>query len=285
MLEHTLLRAEKLIPREHLFTVVSQDHLRYPEVRQQLSGRLKGTVIVQPQNKDTGPGILLPLMYLHKRYPESVVVVFPSDHFIREEDQFLAYVGLAFHAVERDASRVVLLGIEPDGPEPEYGYILPDGHLNNLKPLGVHKVRLFIEKPEPHAAQELVLRGGLWNTMVLVFTKDILLDLARSVAPVLCHSFERIWEAIGTRSERYVVEEVYRCMQPVNFSKGILEPLLQHRSHLSVLPVPSVFWSDWGLGQRVVNNLRKTGYLGRLNGVSEEQLFRIWGGLDAEDPR
>src|SRR5262245_47055407 len=36
MLEHTLCRARKLIPSERLFTVVSENHLRYPEVKRQL---------------------------------------------------------------------------------------------------------------------------------------------------------------------------------------------------------------------------------------------------------
>ncbi|MBI3812149.1 MAG: hypothetical protein HY283_08095, partial [Nitrospirae bacterium] len=37
MLEHTFHRAEKLIPSDRLFTVVDRDHLKHPEVGQQLS--------------------------------------------------------------------------------------------------------------------------------------------------------------------------------------------------------------------------------------------------------
>jgi mannose-1-phosphate guanylyltransferase len=40
LLQHTFLRAEKLISRERLFTVVSQDHLNFPEVTRQLSNRV-----------------------------------------------------------------------------------------------------------------------------------------------------------------------------------------------------------------------------------------------------
>lgn len=39
MLEHTFSRAQKIIPAERLFTVVSQSHPRYPEVTRQLSSR------------------------------------------------------------------------------------------------------------------------------------------------------------------------------------------------------------------------------------------------------
>jgi mannose-1-phosphate guanylyltransferase len=268
MLEHTFYRAEKLIPRERLFTIVSRNHLGHREVRRQTTKRPRGTVIVQPENKETAPGLLLPLMHLYKRSPESVVVVFPSDHFILEEDLFMSHVHLACEAVERDASRLVLIGAEPNEPEPDYGYILPGAKVKSLSRLGLRAVSQFIEKPEPDAARELVLRGGLWNTMVMVFKAKTLIDLVRSVVPRLYSSFQLIWEAIGTPREKNVVEEVYQQTEPVNFSKGLLEVLSSmHRSPLSVLPVHGVLWSDWGSGQRVLSALKKIGYLGRLRGI------------------
>jgi mannose-1-phosphate guanylyltransferase len=82
MLEHTYRRAEKLIPRERLFTIVNQAHMKHQAVVDQLGGREPGTVIVQPENRDTGPGLLLPLMHIYKRYANAIVAVFPSDQFI-----------------------------------------------------------------------------------------------------------------------------------------------------------------------------------------------------------
>jgi mannose-1-phosphate guanylyltransferase len=276
MLEHTFHRAEKLIPRERLFTVVSQHHLDYREVRRQLSSRPTKNVVVQPEDRGTLPGILLPLMHLYKRYPDSTVAVFPSDHFILEEDLFIAYVGLAFQAVESDPSSLVLLGIEPDGPEPEYGYILPDGKVGDLAPLGFSRVQLFIEKPGPAVAEQLVMGGGLWNTMVLVFRTDTVLDLIRRMTPTLYDCFQEILKAAGTRKERYVVEEAYRHMKPVNFSQGVLEALaLVRPSCLSVLPISEVFWSDWGSEHRIVSALKKTGYADRLQGILESGLIGI----------
>ena len=89
-----------------------------------MSSRDQDTVIVQPANKETGPGILLPLMYLYKRCPEAIVSVFPSDHFILEEDRFMAHVDLAAQAVARNPSRIVLLAMEAHAPEVEYGYVV-----------------------------------------------------------------------------------------------------------------------------------------------------------------
>jgi len=119
MLEHTFHRAQKLIPAERLVTVVSERHLENVEVRRQLLRQPPGCVIAQPDNRETAPGLLLPLAHLNKLYPDSTVAVFPSDHFILEEDLFLGHVELACRAVEQGPSKVVLLGVEPREAERE----------------------------------------------------------------------------------------------------------------------------------------------------------------------
>jgi mannose-1-phosphate guanylyltransferase len=258
MLEHTYHRVERLIAPDRLFTVVSQDHLNITDVWRQISSRPKTTIIRQPENKETGPGLLLPLMHVYKNYPESIVAVFPSDHFILEEDHFMGHVDLACRVVERDPSRMVLLGMEPDGPEPEYGYILPGGEMDTKSFSTVLSILGFIEKPGLLAAQEMVNKGGLWNTMVMAFQAKTLINLVRKVLPMLYRSFQLISDAIGTSSEMDVVKETYRWIEPINFSRGFLEALaLKYPLHLGVLPVRGVYWSDLGSEQRIVSVLRK----------------------------
>jgi mannose-1-phosphate guanylyltransferase len=252
LLEDTLHRAEMLIPPDRLFIVVSQDHLGYAEVRQQLSSRPRGMVIAQPENKETAPGVLLPLMHLHKRYPDSTVVIFPSDHFIVEADRFMAYVNLAFRVAESDPCSIVLLGMKPNEVECEYGYILASDETSAVKRPRVRRVLQFIEKPKLDHARELIRKGGLWNTMVMVSRVQTLLDLVRKVTPKLYCSFQRIWEAIGSPNERDVIADVYRNIEAINFSTGLLEKFsLDHRLRLLVVPVHNVFWSDWGSEHRL----------------------------------
>ncbi|MBI2349128.1 MAG: NTP transferase domain-containing protein [Deltaproteobacteria bacterium] len=265
MLEHTFDRAERVIAPERLFAVVGRDHLRHPDVRMQLSGRPSGAVVVQPENRETAPGILLPLMHLCSRYPDPVVAVFPSDHFVLHEELFMAHVDLAYRVVERYPSYLVLLGMEPDRPEPEYGYILPGDRWSRLGPLAVRKVARFVEKPNPGSARELIEGGGLWNTMVMVFRAGAMLELVRQQEPLLYGAFLRISQALGTERERSAIEESYRQMEAVNFSRAVLEPVSRlEASPLLVLPVRGVLWSDWGSEQRIVTTLGETGLAARL---------------------
>ncbi len=288
MLEHTFDRVERLIPRERTVTVVSQDHLNYPAVCRQLAGRPHGTVIAQPENKDTLPGILLPLMHLYKRHPEATVAVFPSDHFIFEEDLFMSHVATAFQAVERNPSLFVLLGLEPNEVEPEYGYVLPHGATEE-KPAGLtlRRVGQFVEKPDRDAARALIGRGGLWNTMVMVFKVQSLLEIVRKIVPELLASFEEIKNALGAPDEADRVRALYRNLSPENFSRGILEKLPSHRpACLSVLSVRGVLWSDWGLPRSIEKVLKMIDYRESLydprKGAPATRLWRAFTALGRE---
>ena len=252
MLEHTFQRAEKLIPADQILTVVSEPHLTHTEVTRQINDRPKATIVVQPKNKDTGPGILLPLMFLYKRCPEAIVAVFPSDHFVLEEERFMNYVRLAGRAIEHNPSSIVLLAVEAYEPEIEYGYVLPRNEPTELFGFGTRHVAGFVEKPCPHLALELMRAGGLWNTMTMVFKLKTLLELVRRYYPGMYGDFCEIHEAIGTPREHSTISKIYQRLEPVNFSKGLLEKVVSRTPNsILVLPIRKVYWSDWGSPNRI----------------------------------
>jgi mannose-1-phosphate guanylyltransferase len=266
MLEHTVQRAERLIAPELVLTVITESHLRYPEVRQQCSGRPKDTVIVQPENKETGPGLILPLIHLYKRYPESLVLVLPSDHFIGEEDQLMVHARMACLAVKRDPSRLILLGVKPDRDEPEYGYLLPNKKRLAIGP-DMSEISWFIEKPDPKSARRLTRAGGLWNTMIMVFKTKTMLHWVSRLAPRLYQQFQQVYEATGTPGESEVVRNIYQRLKPMNFSKEFLEPMVRnYPSSLVVLQVRDLLWSDWGTANRIMDVLAKIGKVPRPEG-------------------
>ncbi|HEY2987168.1 MAG TPA: sugar phosphate nucleotidyltransferase [Candidatus Binatia bacterium] len=277
MLQHTIDRAEKLISRERLLVVVKRAHLKYPEARGQLARRVKNSVIVQPDDKGTAPAVLLSLLHIYRRDPLATVAVFPSDHFVLEEDRLVNYLYLATRTVERDPSSVVVLGAQPNEPDEEYNYILPGEETDRSRGLGARRVTSFIAEPGPQEPRRLVERGALWNTAIVVFKAFTLFDLAALVAPSLHAVFERIGETIGTRRERWAVTEAFRQIEPLNFSRGLLEPLSRTTGGLLLtLPVEKVLWSEWQSPHRVVSVLTKTGYLGRAPGISARRLLMLW---------
>ena len=79
------------------------------------------------------------------------------------------HVRVAVQAIRQDPSRIILLAIEPHEPETEYGYIVPHEDVGELCRFGTRKVSAFVEKPRTDLASKLVMAGGLWNTMTMVF--------------------------------------------------------------------------------------------------------------------
>jgi mannose-1-phosphate guanylyltransferase len=279
LLEHTFARVERLLAARRLFAVIAREHLEFKEVRRQIGARPPGTLVIQPRNKDTAPGILLPLLHAHKRYPDAVVGVFPSDHFVRQEDQFMRYVERAFRIVERDGCRIVILGMDPGDPDPEYGYIVPGELFDNGQSDSVKPVTMFAEKPSLDTAQKIIRAGALWNTLVFVATVKTLLAVFQRRTPELYGAFQPIAAAIGTPREASVTEQVYRGLPPINFSKGVLEilPYDHHRNFL-VLPVRGVTWNDWGNAARVLTTLRqlsKSRQAGRGYSSPNEMTFAV----------
>jgi mannose-1-phosphate guanylyltransferase len=246
MLYHTLRRAERLIPPDRLLVIITESHLRYAQ--DELDDRALERLIVQPCNRETGPGILLPLLHAQRRDPEAIVALLPSDHFIREEGRFMAAVGHAAAFVSGRPEYPVLLGMEPTGPEVEYGWIEAGEVLWRRQAEAVYQVRRFWEKPSLGKAADLYRQGCLWNTMVLVARAAVLLDLFQELTPELMDAFNPVAQALGAPREAEALRTAYAKLPSVNFSQAILARC-PHR--LGVLRVQGVYWSDWGDPERI----------------------------------
>lgn len=252
MLRCTLDRVAQLIPPERVLIVVSAQHSEY--VENQLAHWPRENVIYQPANRDTAPGILLPLAHITNRDPAATVVVFPSDHFIRDEERFMGAVQRALTELKKNSGRMILLGMPPQrGEETEYGYIVGTRKTGSAEAIPVAG---FVEKPPLAQAKELIQRGALWNTMVFAVENQALWDMVQRTSPILYHAFRMVQMVLRGDSAPQAIEHIYQAIPAVNFSSGICEPLA---GRLCVLPVPDVGWSDWGTAGSILRTLKKIG--------------------------
>jgi mannose-1-phosphate guanylyltransferase len=258
LLQATLDRIAPLVPPERTVVVVGQEH--GATARIQLRGYPGVDIALQPKNLDTGPGILLPLARILARDPDACVAIFPSDHHVANPPPFLEATCTALAATEAKPDLVALIGVVPDRPESEYGWILPGTPVAALGSTGLRDVLRFVEKPEPEVAQGLLARGGLWNTFVSVAKLSALWRLAAQHLPQHAALFEIYAGAIRADNEASVLQAIYAEMPPANFSRSVLE----RAESLSVLPVDGCGWSDWGTPERVYQSLAGLGRLDTL---------------------
>ncbi len=249
LLEKTLKRVQRLIPRERVMVIVDARHR--PEAAQQLANWPQENILYQPANRETAPGILLPLAHISHRDPNATVAVFPSDHFVLEEGKFVSWVRKAFTETERFPDQATLLGMTPDRLEEGYGWIEPAGQALHGRSCTVASFR---EKPSAADAERLMAQGALWNTFVFAVRARALWEMARHTIPEVCYAFEGVKLMLSSAHAQLYIEHVYENMRTVNFSSEVLSPLA---SRLRVLAVPDVGWSDWGSIERILASARK----------------------------
>lgn len=251
LLEQTLRRAALAIEPELTSVVVTRSHERFYAP---ILGRTPSPeLVVQPQNRGTAPAILYSLLRLAGRIPQARVAIFPSDHFVGDDLQFMRHVETAFAVTSLRPELTVLLGIAPQWPESSYGWIEPGAAVEGTPAFTVQR---FWEKPKPKEAQELLDRGCLWNSFVLVGQLSTLLGLFLIALPELYLSFKKITPIFETSFEEKTVDRFYGDLR----SSGFSEEVLTERSvNLAVLPVHGVDWSDLGEPRRVTDTLDRAG--------------------------
>jgi mannose-1-phosphate guanylyltransferase len=248
-----LRRAERVVSPACIVTVVAEGHRDWWQ--QDLRELPPRNVVVQPANRGTAAGVLLPLLEVMRRDPEARVALFPSDHWVEAEWVLADAVGSVFELLELDPRRVILLGISPDEAEPGYGWIVPGACRAAAANTSVSAVTSFVEKPDPESARLLMLAGGLWNSFIMAGSATALVQLYARRLPGLLAAM-RAASLIGSPR---AMAELYEVLEPRDFSRDLLQG---GESDLLVAQVPSCGWTDLGTPLRVAACVRRAALRG-----------------------
>jgi mannose-1-phosphate guanylyltransferase/mannose-6-phosphate isomerase len=127
-------------------------------------------VLIEPAARNTAPAVLAATLHAAKSNPEGLILVFPSDHLIRDVAKFGE--ALQNGVVRAEAGDIVTFGIAPDRPETGYGYL----ELGSEPEGGVAPLTRFVEKPDLARAEEMCAAGTyMWNAGLFLFRADTLL--------------------------------------------------------------------------------------------------------------
>jgi mannose-1-phosphate guanylyltransferase len=250
LLEQALLRARSIAVAKRVCMVVAEQH------RCWWSGALadmpEENVIVQPENRGTAIGILLPLLHILERDPQARIVLLPSDHHLRDEHiMALSLAQAASHIQARD-SDLLLLGIEPEEADPGFGYIMPGFSAGPRR----YQVTHFVEKPDASLAQDLIDRGALWNAFIVATLGNALLQMFDGkFSDIVMEMRQALLHGYSTSTD--VLSDLYSHLPVLDFSRDIIKG---QEAKLQVLATPPCGWSDLGTPKRVAEVLRKTRY-------------------------
>ena len=257
MLSHTWDRARAIARPAHVVTILGRGHRRFVAGMEEPP---PGTVIEQPADRGTAPGVFLPAAFVAARDPSATVVVMPSDHFIHSAAAFTALVETACRQAAEQPGRLVMLGATPRWPETDFGWILPGPRQHGLP---LQPVGGFEEKPDRERAERFFARGGLWNTMIVATRVDTLWQLGQRLRPEMMRPFDalvrELRQSLGKSSPTGIaraISRAYHRMPHADFSRDLVQRCPEAAL---VLPLGNVEWSDWGRPERVTDSLRRLG--------------------------
>ena len=176
MFQLTVLR---VMDREHFAAPIIVANAAHAEiVAEQLAeiGVTDAIILLEPCARNTPPAIALAA--LAGDAPDTIMLVMPSDHVIKDEAAFHAATDALLPNVQD--GWMATYGINPTGPETGYGYIQMGSQIES----GVHEVKRFVEKPDAASAAAMIDGGDhVWNGGIFLFRADTYLDAVAEYAP------------------------------------------------------------------------------------------------------
>ncbi len=237
LIEQTLTRAATVVAPERVTAVVTAAHRHYWEPA--LKKLPPDNIVIQPQNRGTAIGILLPALRIAARDPDARILILPSDHHVAIEGVLEQAMRCALEDIGAHDAGVALLGIEADEADPGLGYIVPRAGIHPR----LHHVHRFIEKPPIEEARRLVSEGALWNSFIMACRVKNLIALLLHACPDLVHALR----AVDSQDEAGL-RHLYRDLPVMDFSRDVATGQ-EHR--LAVMTVGACGWNDLGTPHRL----------------------------------
>ena len=197
-------------------------------------------VLSEPMARNTAACIGYAAMEIVKKYGDGVMVITPSDHFIKDTPVFVRTLNAAVKVAE-ESDKLVTIGITPTFPSTGFGYIKFD----KLAKDDAKKVLEFREKPNEETAKAYIQSGEyVWNSGMFIWKASVILKKYQELIPDIYVDLEKIGNAMKTDQEKSVIQEVYPDIRKISVDYAIMEP---SAATGEVLVIPGEFgWNDVG---------------------------------------
>lgn len=245
LLQKTILRTLKLEGVDEVMTVTNRDLLFATEdlYKPHVQSGCKLSYVLEPFGRNTAAAIAAAALQAHQMHgAETVMLVMPADHLIRDEDAFAKAVSQAQELATE--GWLVTFGIAPTYPETGFGYIEADRSTSLKQGL---KVARFVEKPNLQTAQGYVEAGNYyWNSGMFCFTAGALISELQQHAPDILHAVQAT-----LKTSKLSQGSGYTCLNldPTAFADvpdiSIDFALMERSNRVATVPC-DLDWSDIG---------------------------------------
>jgi mannose-1-phosphate guanylyltransferase len=184
LLEMTLSRACSLVPREQIIAVVKRTQNRH--WYEPLVMLPEANVIVQPYHRGSAIEVLLAVLTILERDPLVRIITMPSHYYVSNESALADSLLDAVNPTAQTRNNLALIGIKPEGADPESGYIVPGRWFED----GTRSLLRIVKPSAKILARDLVARGALWDSSIVAARAMVLLGILRACVPDLVDQME-----------------------------------------------------------------------------------------------
>ena len=194
--------------------------------------------LLEPVGRNTAPAIALACMMLDR---EEIVLVTPSDHLIKNEDEYSLVLKRAQELANED--NLVTFGITPDFAETGFGYIEANGE----------DVKAFHEKPNKEIAQKYVDAGNYyWNSGMFCFKAGVFLDELEKYSPEV---YDASLQALENTSSDDMIRIKHEDMLAI--PEDSIDYAVMEKSTKVKVIASDIDWSDVGSFDSLYEELPK----------------------------
>jgi mannose-1-phosphate guanylyltransferase len=248
------------LPLTHADITVVTDRRYVGLVREQLPDT---PILGEPAARNTAAAVALATLRI-ERDPDEVMFVLPADHLIGDPAAQRRTLGvaakLADGAFDIEAP-LITLGVRPDHPATEYGYLVPDPMVRRVVDgLAAWPLRAFEEKPTRDRAIELMGDPATaWNAGVFVWKRS-------SIRKALERYTGLVTLLDPVRTSDTGLPAAYDQLRPLSVDSAVLEGAARDRR--VAMTAFDGGWSDLGGWTALLKAVGATG-AGRVVGAGE----------------
>lgn len=235
MVNETIDRLSQVAAKDNIYIVTNSSQVK--KMNAVTDGRiLPDHILSEPSARNTAACIGYAAIKIAKSYSDGIMVITPSDAYIKNDKEFANILRKAIKEAE-ETDNLVTIGITPTFPATGYGYIHFEENKGTVK-----RVLQFVEKPDWETAKKYVSTNEyVWNSGIFVWKASVILNKFKELLPDIYADLEKIANSFDTPDEEKVLNEVYPSIRSISIDYGIME-----KSN-DIKVVPGEFgWNDVG---------------------------------------
>ncbi len=249
MIQNTVLRLKGIVNNEDIYIITNK--VQKQEILKQLPQIPVENIIEEPFGRNTAACIGLGSIITGNKAKDSVTLVLPADHIIRDVESFHKTIKRAAEFAFTSEG-LVTIGIKPSRPETGYGYIQID---ERTVADNIFKVYTFAEKPNYATAVRFLESGDFfWNSGMFIWRTDAILKEIEIYMPDLFEGLQTLQKRIGKSDFEETLSNVYGKLRNISIDYGIME-----KSRKVFLTKGEFAWSDVGSWEEVYQLSEKNG--------------------------